>query len=207
VAASAGAPQAFINMPYARSYERVYLAFISGLAGYGMVPTAAVYDPSSRFQLERIIDLIAAADYSFHDLSYMGQDPAAPQTPRFNMPFELGIAVTSAKFRNNKHKWFVFDTQSHRVHKACSDLGGVNVRIHDKSAESVLKCLMNALSREGPRPSYENLLDIYADVARVAKKIKRDFDLFDTSPFAELSYAAVETAERLVAKAQRVGAT
>lgn len=201
MAVPASAPQAFINLPYARSYERVYLAFIAGLAGYGLVPTAAVYDPSSRFQLERIIDLIAASDYSFHDLSFMGHDRTLPRTPRFNMPFELGIAVTAAKFRNNKHKWFVFDTQPHRVHKACSDLGGVNVRIHDKSAESVLRGLMNALSRESRKPSYQNLMDIYAAVAKLARTIKRDFDLFDTSPFADLSYVAVETAERLVAKA------
>lgn len=201
MAAPAGAPQAFINMPYAPSYERVYLAFIAGLAGYGLVPTAAVYDPSSRFQLERIIDLIAAADYSFHDLSYMGHDRTVPPTPRFNMPFELGIAVTAAKFRNNKHKWFVFDTHAHRVHKACSDLGGVNVRIHDKTPESVLRGLMNALSREGSAPSYRNLLDIYAAVAKLARTIKREFELFDTRPFADLSFVAAETAERLVTKA------
>ena len=200
MAVPSGAPQAFINMPYAPSYERVYLAFIAGLAGYGLVPTAAVHDPSSRFQLERIIDLIAAADYSFHDLSYMSHDRIAPRTPRLNMPFELGIAVTAAKFRNHQHKWFVFDTHEHRVHKACSDLGGVNVRVHDKTAESVLKGLMNALSREGSKPTYRNLLDIYGAVAKLARTIKREFDLFDTSPFADLSYVAVETAERLVAK-------
>ncbi len=166
------------------------------------MPTAAVYDPSSRFQLERIIDLIAAADYSFHDLSFMGIDRTAPCTPRFNMPFELGIAVTAAKFRNPSHKWFVFDTKAHRIHKACSDLGGVNVRIHDKSAKSVLRGLMNALAREGQRPSYENLLAIYAAVAAVAQTLKQRSTLFDSSPFADLSYVAAETAERVVTKAK-----
>jgi hypothetical protein len=189
-------------MPYAPSYERVYLAFIAGLAGYGMVPTAAVYDPSSNFQLDRIIDLIVGADYSFHDLSYMGHDNAAPRTPRFNMPFELGIAVTAAKLSNSKHEWFVFDTHPHRVHKACSDLGGVNVRVHDKTPESVLQGLMSALSREGRKPTYQNLRDIYTAVAEVARRLKTDhFELFDTQPFAELSYAAAQTADRVVAKA------
>lgn len=189
-------------MPYAPSYERVYLAFISGwLAGYGLVPTAAVRDPSSQFQLERIITQIAAADYSFHDLSHMGVDRNTPRTPRFNIPFELGIAVAAAKLKDSKHKWFVFDTHPYRVQKACSDLGGVNVRIHDKSAESVLRCLMNALSREDRRPSYENLLEIYAAVAAFARTIKRDFDLFDTRPFEDLSYVAAKATRRLVAKA------
>ena len=58
---------------------------------------------------------------------------------------------------------------------------------------------MNALSREGAKPTYQSLMDIYSAVVRLARTIKRDFDLFDTRPFADLSYAAVETAERLVA--------
>ena len=62
---------------------------------------------------------------------------------------------------------------------------------------------MNALSREDRRPTYQNLMDIYAAVAKLARTIRRDFDLFDTQPFAELSYVAVETAERLVGRVTR----
>jgi hypothetical protein len=57
---------------------------------------------------------------------------------------------------------------------------------------------MNALSRENRRPTYQNLREIYTAVAELARTIKRDFDLFDTQPFADLSYVAVETAERVV---------
>ena len=76
------APLAFINLPYAKRYEKVYLAFIAGVAGYGLVPTAAVRDPASNYQLERIFNLISAADYSFHDLSWMALDTRSPRTPR-----------------------------------------------------------------------------------------------------------------------------
>jgi len=205
VAAASSAPQAFINIPYAPTYRSVYLAFIAGLAGYGLVPTAAVHDPSSRFQLDRIVDLIAAADYSFHDLSLMGLDRVKPRTPRFNMPFELGIAVAAARFKNANHKWFVFDTKKHRISKAISDLGGVNVRIDDKSPGSILKCLMNALSRESGTPTYENLLQIHAAVAKVARKIQQEFELFDAKPFADLSYVAVETAQTIIPKKLAAG--
>lgn len=61
----------FINIPYAKRYEPVYLAFIAGIAGHGLVPSAAVHDPSSRYQLDRIYDLIAGSQFSFHDLSWM----------------------------------------------------------------------------------------------------------------------------------------
>jgi hypothetical protein len=156
MSSQASPPVAFINMPYAPRYERVYLAFIAGLAGFGMAPTAAVKDPSSRFQLDRIFNLVAESDYSFHDLSYMSLDKIKPCTPRFNMPFELGLAVATARLKNPKHQWFVFDTQRHRVIKALSDLGGVTVRVHDKSPDSILRCPVNVLDREDRNLHWEN---------------------------------------------------
>ncbi len=196
----AAPPVAFINMPYAPRYERVYLAFIAGLAGFGMAPTAAVKDPSSRFQLDRIFNLVAESDYSFHDLSYMSLDKIKPRTPRFNMPFELGLAVATARLKNPKHQWFVFDTQRHRVIKALSDLGGVTVRVHDKSPGSILRCLVNVLDREDRKPSLGELQTIFEAVQKVARKLKREMggDLFDTRPFGELSYVAVQTAAEVL---------
>jgi hypothetical protein len=194
-------PVGFINVPYARHYERVYLAFIAGVAGFGMVPAAAVKDSSSQFQLDRIFNLVVSSDYSFHDLSHMTLDNTAPRTPHFNMPFELGLAVATARLKNPNHKWFVFDTQPRRVAKALSDLGGVNVRVHDRSPESILRCLMNALDREGSKPSLSDLKAVFVAVEKGARAIKRDFskDLFDTRPFGELSYIAVQEAHALMA--------
>lgn len=199
--AAVTSPVAFINMPYAPRYERVYLAFIAGIAGFGMIPTAAVKDPSSQFQLDRIFDLVASSDYSFHDLSHMSVDRVKPRTPRFNMPFELGLAVATARLKNPNHQWFVFDTERYRVTKALSDLGGVTVRVHDRSPDSVLRCLVNALDREDRKPSLRELQAIFSAVDAVARRLKRELgrDLFDARPFGELSYVAVETASRLLA--------
>lgn len=200
MSSAVSSPLAFINMPYSRRYEAVYLAFIAGLAGFGMVPTAAVKDPSSRFQLDRIFNLIAESDYSFHDLSHMSLDKTRPCTPRFNMAFELGLAVATARLKNANHQWFVFDTQRYRVVKALSDLGGVTVRVHDGSPESILRCLMNALDREDRKPSLRDLRRVFAAVQTVAQKIKRNLgrDLFDTRPFGELSYVAAQSASEVL---------
>lgn len=189
-------PVAFINLPYAKRYERVYLAFIAGVSGYGLVPTAAVRDPSSRFQLDRIHELISAAEYSFHDLSWMSLDRTAPRTPRLNMAFELGLAIAVSRSPDSTHQWFVFDTVPYRLDKALSDLGGIRPRIHDLTPESVLRALMNALARQKHQPTLANLLHIYRDVEKVARRIKREYsnDLFDTRPFADLAYVAIEAA-------------
>lgn len=198
--AAVSSPLAFINMPYAPRYEGVYLAFIAGLAGFGMVPTAAVKDPSSRFQLDRIFKLVTESDYSFHDLSHMSLDKTKPRTPRFNMAFELGLAVATARLKNPNHQWFIFDTERYRVIKALSDLGGVTVRVHDRSPDSILRCLVNALDREGRKPTFHELQTIFAAVERVARGLKRNLgrDLFDTRPFGELSYVAAQAASGLL---------
>lgn len=195
------APAAFINLPYAKRYEKVYLAFIAGVSGYGLVPTAAVRDPASNYQLERIFNLISAASYSFHDLSSMGLDARTPRTPRLNMAFELGLAVAITKCTSPAHQWFVFDTVPYRLDKALSDLGGIRPRIHDRSPESVLRSLMNALTREKHQPTLANLLNIYADVEKMARKIKAQYsdDLFETRPFDELALVANASAHLHIA--------
>ena len=191
---------AFINIPYAKRYERVYLAFIAGIAGHGLLPIAAVHDPSSRYQLDRIYDLIASAHFSFHDLSWMSLDRKSPRTPRLNMAFELGLAVAIARNAGPKHEWFVFDTVPYRLDKALSDLGGVRPKIHDFTAEGVLRALMNALGRHEHRPTLTGLLEIYGEVEKVARRIKRTYsnDLFDTRPFAELVLTAGEAAHKFI---------
>lgn len=193
---SSDPPIAFINLPYARTYEKVYLAFIAGVSGYGLVPTAAVRDPSSRYQLDRINELIVGSQYSFHDLSWMSLDNKPPRTPRLNMTFELGLAVAHSRSAGANHQWFVFDTVPYRLDKALSDLGGIRPRIHDRSPESVLRSLMNALGRQNHQPTLANLVSIYRDVARMAQRIKADYsnDLFDTRPFADLAYVARQAA-------------
>src|SRR5581483_1839275 len=96
------------------------------------------------------------------------------------------------------HQWFIFDTVPHRLDKALSDLGGIRPRIHDRSPRSVLRGLMNALAREKHQPTLENLLQIYRDVERMARKIKGDYsdDLFETRPFSDLALVANEAAHR-----------
>jgi hypothetical protein len=191
---------AFINVPYSTRYERVYLALIAGVSAYGLVPSAAVRDPSSRFQLERIYELIASAQYSFHDLSFVSLDRKSPQTPRLNMAFELGLAVAVSRSAGANHQWYVFDTVPYRLDKALSDLGGIRPRIHDRSPESVLRALMNVLGRLTGGPTLADLLNVYGEVEKSARGIKRDYslDLFDTKPFADLIFAAGDAALRYV---------
>src|SRR5271154_6098865 len=86
----------FLNIPYDDRFENLLLAYIAGITAFGFVPRATLEIPYSQRRLERIIALIASSQYSIHDLSRVQLDPTAPRTPRFNMPFELGLTVGMA---------------------------------------------------------------------------------------------------------------
>lgn len=83
----------FLNIPYDREFESLFLAYIAAVCGFGLVPRATLEIPGGERRLDRIFDLIRECRYSFHDLSRVELDTKAPPTPRFNMPFELGLVV------------------------------------------------------------------------------------------------------------------
>src|SRR5438094_10677620 len=66
---SAGAKAVFINLPYDKAFERLFLAYIVGLCTLGLQPKATLEIPSGRGRLSRIPDLIGNCRYLIHDLS------------------------------------------------------------------------------------------------------------------------------------------
>jgi hypothetical protein len=121
---------AFLNVPYDAQHEELFLAFLAGLSGFALIPHATLEIPGSQRRLDRIFHLLRRCRYSFHDLSRVEVDPTPPATPRFNMPFELGLAVALEKMQRPRHEWLVFETRSHRVSKSLSDLAGTDEYVH-----------------------------------------------------------------------------
>jgi len=99
----------FLNIPYDSRFENLLLAYIAGISALGFTPRATLEIPSSQRRLERIVSLIASSQYSVHDLSRVELDRTTPRTPRFNMPFELGLTVGIG---NPKHAWIVCETRA-----------------------------------------------------------------------------------------------
>ena len=128
----------FLNIPYDPPFSPLFLAYIAGISVFGLVPRATLEIPGSTRRLDRIITLIKSCQYSIHDLSRVELDPTPPATPRFNMPFELGLAVAlDAAFPKKRHTWFVFETAQWRMQKSLSDLNGTDVYVHGGTVEGV----------------------------------------------------------------------
>ena len=94
----------FLNVPFDRRYESLYLALIAGLSGLGLTPRCVLEVPAgARNRLERLFALLRSCGASIHDLSRVELSPDAPRCPRFNMPFELGLAAALA-FSKRQHQ-------------------------------------------------------------------------------------------------------
>jgi len=168
----------FLNIPYDRAFRRLYLAYITGLAYLGLDPRATVQIPSGRNRLEKILELIRSCRYSIHDLSRVELDRTPPATPRFNMPFELGLAVASAEIDfesgasgsnrkiDGRDSWFVFEARKFRLAKSLSDLRGTDPRIHGGTVEGVMRELGNTFLRRprGDRYSVGEMMKTYRAV-------------------------------------------
>lgn len=191
----------FLNIPYDKSIERLYLAYIAGIHAFGFVPHTTLEIPGSKRRLDRILDLIRGCNYSLHDLSRVQLDRRTPATPRFNMPFELGLAVAWDKVEKKGHNWFVFESLPHRAAKSLSDLGGTEVYIHDGTMIGVFRELCSAFVRQERQPNVTQMRQIYDDLRRSLPDILRRAgaqDPFQARVFSEICVVASESASRRV---------
>ena len=184
----------FLNIPYDKEFEPLYLAFIARLSGFGLVPQAVLQITESKRRLDRIFRLMRSCRISFHDLSRVELDRRRPPTPRFNMPFELGLAVAWHWTLGPSHRWYVFEGKARRVQKSLSDLNGTEIFIHGYKPRGVFQELTNVLVKEPHQPTVGELEAIYDDLMKEAlqiKKNRRKKSLFRARPFRDLSIKAI----------------
>lgn len=183
-----------MNIPYDEGFRRLYLAYIVGLTQLGLEPRATLGIPGGERRLDRILALIQSCRYSIHDLSRVQLDRAPPCTPRFNMPFELGLAVTWAKLSPKQHSWFVFEARARRVQKSLSDLDGSDPNIHDGTVEGVMREICNAFVRtRAARPAVPEMMQTYRGLSRKLNVITAAAgarSVFEARIFDDLCFAA-----------------
>ena len=191
----------FLNIPYDRAFEPLYLAYIAGLRAFRLEPRATLQIPGGERRLDRILDLIGGCRYSFHDLSRVEMNLTRPATPRFNMPFELGLAVAWQRFKEPSHTWCVFESRTWRAGKSLSDLSGTDVYVHDGTPAGVFRELCNALVLADHQPTVAQMAAIYRGLRRALPGIMRNAgarSVFGARAFADLIVVAKGLAADLV---------
>jgi hypothetical protein len=139
---------------------------------------------------------MSACGYSFHDLSRVQLSEGAP---RFNMPFEVGLAVATARWRPT-HQWFVFEARPFRVQQTLSDLSGTDANIHRGVSRRLLIALSDALVRGTKQPTFDELDQTYRFLRDESNGICQIYgSLFGARTFRHLVVSATDFVKREVA--------
>lgn len=193
----------FLNIPYDKKFDRLFLAYIAGISAYGMVPHATLEITDSSRRLEKILKLARGCEYSVHDLSRVELDRTKPRTPRFNMPFELGLCVADANRREGQaQNWFLFEAVANRVNKSLSDVDGTDPKIHGGTIRGVMSGLCNIFRRPGRQPTVPQMMRIYKGLRKNQAAILKEAGsktLYTKRVFTDLCVMASSEADRIVA--------
>jgi hypothetical protein len=163
----------FLNIPYDDPFQSLCLAYICGITAFGFLPRATLEIPGGSRRLDRIFKLIQSCRFSVHDLSRVELDKKFPPTPRFNMPFELGLSVAWERAGKKQHTWFVFEERGRRLTKSLSDLNGTDEYIHGGTITGVFRELCSAFVRPGRQPSVQQMRKVYGEVQKRVPEILR----------------------------------
>jgi hypothetical protein len=150
MAAGPDSRHVFINAPFDRSYEPLFVTLVGSLVFLGQKPHCVLeVREQGDGRLKRILDLMRRCRISMHDISRVGMPV------RFNMPFELGLACALQLTSPHKYEVFVFDAKEHRPDVTLSDYKGRDPMIHNGTCEGMIACLLDSFKTRIPNAAKE----------------------------------------------------
>jgi hypothetical protein len=170
----------FVNVPFDDDYAHLFDALLFAVVACGYrVRCALEEDDSGDIRLDKLVRLIRECPCSIHDLSRI--ELGDNELPRFNMPFELGLALGAKRFggrlhRNDRIKIMV--AKPYRLPAYLSDLGGNDPSAHHSNPQDAIRIVRNFLQRTpsggilaGPARLAENFGRFRAEVPEIARRI------------------------------------
>src|SRR5260370_36275997 len=201
-ASAAKQKSVFLNLPYDHSFQNLFVLYRRNQRTWTH-SKSNVRDPwkHSPAGSHSFAYPVLPVFHSF--LSRVQLDRHPPATPRFNMPFELGLTVGSKSHRSaDAHVWFVFERVPWRLQKSLSDLNGTDVYTHGGTPEGVFRTLLSAFVRQRSQPTVGQMNVIYENRRSNLRPILRDTGAsspFEASVFKLLSVYASALADEVVA--------
>src|SRR2546423_1811537 len=89
----------FVNAPFDPAYDPMLEALVFTICASGYRARCALEEnDSGDIRLDKLVRLIGESTRSVHDLSRIRPLEDGKDLPRFNMPFELGMAMGARRF-------------------------------------------------------------------------------------------------------------
>lgn len=186
----AGAPKAaaapprersvFINCPFDDGYQPMLEALVFAIICCGFEPRSALETRDTSVpRMDRILDAMRASQFSVHDLS-RAQGEGTSNLARFNMPFELGIAMSMKSAHDHAdskrpHDWNALVLGGADADRLISDLKGFDLPRYLSENDllyEVVSWLLSQLDKmQLPRPKVTPL-KISAKLPEVRQKLQ-----------------------------------
>lgn len=142
----------FLNCPFDNKFKPLFDAIVFTIHDLGFQARHALIDDSTVVRVERIANEIATSKYSLHDMSRV--QLGANKLPRFNMPFEAGIAYAVHAMNPYKrdHHFGVLDGVHYQHNASISDLAGLDSKVHENNPTKAIGCVRDFLRRKSALP-------------------------------------------------------
>jgi hypothetical protein len=181
----------FINVPFDNNYEPQFVALVASIVALGRTPRCVLeIQERGQGRLSRIIVLLSTCAVSVHDLSRVGLPP------RFNMPFELGLACALQELQP-PHAYVLFEKVQHRLSRTLSDLSGRDPYVHRGRVRGIIGCTLDALRSRTANPDPEQVYRLYLSLRTVVTELARRYGsptIYTRSVFLGLVTAAITLA-------------
>jgi len=181
----------FLNVPFDARYELLFETLIASLVSLGLTPHSALeIRETGAGRLQRIQGLLESCRVSIHDLSRTGPPV------RFNMPFELGLAVNLARYVPG-HEIVVLEGKAHEVTRVLSDYRGPDPLTHNGRCDDLITCILDQFVTAGGITPVDGVQRVARLLRRTAREIKQQRnigDVFHRSVFLDLVAAATDLA-------------
>jgi hypothetical protein len=182
----------FLNVPFDKKYEPLFVALVGALVGLGFQPRSVLEINNTNDRLQRLWSLIAECRFSVHDLSRVEPASRGFRAPRFNMPFEAGLAVAFGLA--DKHRWLLFEARPYRIQQTLSDLNGFDPIIHGGTRRGMIRAVLSAFDT---RPADEARIRLLVNGLASYRRLSKDPTVFDRRAYANLVRAAVGLRQKI----------
>jgi len=152
----------FINCPFDKKYKPLLDASVFAIHDLGFQARHALIDDAAAVRLTRIAREVASSKYSIHDLSRV-EIGGLLKVPRFNMPFEAGIAYCMHEFaaRGRDHHLLLLDSKPYRYQASLSDAAGLDPKTHAGDPKLIIENVREFLVRKSSQPSLHGAVHIW----------------------------------------------
>ena len=152
----------FINCPFDKKYKPLLGASVFATHDLGFQARHALIDDGAAIRLSRIAKEVAGSMYSIHDLSRVERGGSL-KVPRFNMPFEAGIAYCMHEFasKGRDHHLLILDSVPYRYQASLSDAAGLDPKPHGDDPKRVIENVREFLVRKSSRPTLHGAAHIW----------------------------------------------